>query len=229
MRAPRGRLRDEAVPALSTCAVHVEERDDASDSDLATLDVTQGAVGFGNTSAVDVPRDDGERHAGEGGPIQAGAAGQDYVEIATRMASYTGGVGAAAQVQSLAARDELTARELEVLKLVARGLSNAEIAAELAAELQRHGKREERDAPDPQHAAQRGRDALRQAGRHMLKELRGDDEEARAQPDAVVRCAFITGDGELARTMPCPVPAGDRYRLRGARKAAASPLPARHR
>jgi transposase InsO family protein len=37
--------------------------------------------------------------------------------------------------------------------------------------------------------------------------------------------AVITGDGELARTMPCPVPAGDRYRLRGARKAAASPLP----
>jgi transposase InsO family protein len=36
---------------------------------------------------------------------------------------------------------------------------------------------------------------------------------------------IITGDGELARTMPCPVPAGDRYRLRGARKAAASPPP----
>ena len=35
----------------------------------------------------------------------------------------------------------------------------------------------------------------------------------------------ITSDGELARTMPCPVPAGDRYRLRGARKAAAPPLP----
>ena len=35
----------------------------------------------------------------------------------------------------------------------------------------------------------------------------------------------ITGDGELARTMPCPVPAGDRYRLRGARRAAASPPP----
>jgi hypothetical protein len=33
----------------------------------------------------------------------------------------------------------------------------------------------------------------------------------------------ISGDGELARTMPCPVPAGDRYRLRGARKAAADP------
>ena len=37
--------------------------------------------------------------------------------------------------------------------------------------------------------------------------------------------AVITSDGELARTMPCPVPAGDRYRLRGARRAAASPLP----
>jgi transposase InsO family protein len=35
----------------------------------------------------------------------------------------------------------------------------------------------------------------------------------------------ITGDGELARTMPCPVPAGDRLRLRGARKAAAGPSP----
>ena len=35
----------------------------------------------------------------------------------------------------------------------------------------------------------------------------------------------ITGDGELARTLPCPVPAGDRYRLRGARKAAAAALP----
>jgi transposase InsO family protein len=37
--------------------------------------------------------------------------------------------------------------------------------------------------------------------------------------------AVITSDGELARTMPCPVPAGDRFRLRGARKAAASPPP----
>jgi transposase InsO family protein len=37
--------------------------------------------------------------------------------------------------------------------------------------------------------------------------------------------AVISGDGELARTMPCPVPAGDRYRLRGARRAAASPPP----
>ena len=35
----------------------------------------------------------------------------------------------------------------------------------------------------------------------------------------------ITSDGELARTMPCPVPAGDRPRLRGARRAAASPPP----
>jgi presequence protease len=37
---------------------------------------------------------------------QAGAAGQDYVEIATRIAAYTGGVGAAAQVQPLAARED---------------------------------------------------------------------------------------------------------------------------
>jgi len=37
---------------------------------------------------------------------QAGAAGQDYVEIAKRIASYTGGVGAAAQVHPLAARED---------------------------------------------------------------------------------------------------------------------------
>lgn len=35
----------------------------------------------------------------------------------------------------------------------------------------------------------------------------------------------ISSDGELARTLPCPVPAGDRYRLRGARKATVSPPP----
>jgi Zn-dependent M16 (insulinase) family peptidase len=37
---------------------------------------------------------------------QSGAAGQDYVEIAKRIASYTGGIGAAAQVQSLAAIED---------------------------------------------------------------------------------------------------------------------------
>ena len=37
--------------------------------------------------------------------------------------------------------------------------------------------------------------------------------------------AVITSDGELARTMPCPVPPSDRYRLRGARRAAASAPP----
>jgi presequence protease len=37
---------------------------------------------------------------------QSGAAGQDYVQIAQRMASFTGGIGAAAQVQSLAARED---------------------------------------------------------------------------------------------------------------------------
>ena len=35
----------------------------------------------------------------------------------------------------------------------------------------------------------------------------------------------ITSDGEPVRTMPCPVPPGDRPRLRGARKAAAAPPP----
>jgi Zn-dependent M16 (insulinase) family peptidase len=37
---------------------------------------------------------------------QSGAAGQDYAQIASRIAATTGGVGAAAQVQSLAARDD---------------------------------------------------------------------------------------------------------------------------
>jgi Zn-dependent M16 (insulinase) family peptidase len=36
----------------------------------------------------------------------SGAAGQDYVQIASRIAATTGGVGAAAQVQSLATRDD---------------------------------------------------------------------------------------------------------------------------
>jgi Zn-dependent M16 (insulinase) family peptidase len=37
---------------------------------------------------------------------QTGAAGQDYVQIAARIAAYTGGVGAAPSVQPLAARDD---------------------------------------------------------------------------------------------------------------------------
>ncbi|HEY3585882.1 MAG TPA: insulinase family protein, partial [Myxococcaceae bacterium] len=37
---------------------------------------------------------------------QSGAAGQDYVEVAARIAGVTGGVGAAPQVQSIAARDD---------------------------------------------------------------------------------------------------------------------------
>ena len=37
---------------------------------------------------------------------QSGAAGQDYAEIATRIAATTGGIGAAAQIQSLAVRDD---------------------------------------------------------------------------------------------------------------------------
>jgi Zn-dependent M16 (insulinase) family peptidase len=37
---------------------------------------------------------------------QSGAAGQDYVEIAKRIAAYTGGIGAGAQVQPLAGRED---------------------------------------------------------------------------------------------------------------------------
>ena len=37
---------------------------------------------------------------------QSGAAGQDYAQIAARIASHTGGIGAAAQVQSVAQRDD---------------------------------------------------------------------------------------------------------------------------
>ena len=37
---------------------------------------------------------------------QTGAAGQDYVQIANRIAAYTGGIGAGPAVQSLAARDD---------------------------------------------------------------------------------------------------------------------------
>ena len=37
---------------------------------------------------------------------QSGAAGQDYVQIARRVAAHTGGIGAAAQVQSLAAVED---------------------------------------------------------------------------------------------------------------------------
>src|SRR5260370_3746046 len=37
---------------------------------------------------------------------QMGAAGQDYVQIANRIAAYTGGIGAGPAVQPLAARDD---------------------------------------------------------------------------------------------------------------------------
>jgi hypothetical protein len=37
--------------------------------------------------------------------------------------------------------------------------------------------------------------------------------------------AVISHDGELLRTMPCPVPPADRHRLRGARRAGTTPPP----
>jgi hypothetical protein len=36
----------------------------------------------------------------------------------------------------------------------------------------------------------------------------------------------ISHDGELLRTLPCPVPPRDRHRLRGARRAPSTPAPA---
>jgi hypothetical protein len=35
----------------------------------------------------------------------------------------------------------------------------------------------------------------------------------------------ISHNGELLRTLPCPIPAADRHRLRGARRAASTPAP----
>jgi hypothetical protein len=37
--------------------------------------------------------------------------------------------------------------------------------------------------------------------------------------------AVISHDGDLLRTMPCPVPPADRHTLRGARRAATTPVP----
>ena len=73
---------------------------------------------------------------------QSGAAGQDYVQVASRMASVTGGVGAAAQVQSLARRDDY----LESFVLSGRALDRdaqpfVELLADLAARLEIEPKR----------------------------------------------------------------------------------------
>ena len=73
---------------------------------------------------------------------QSGAAGQDYVEVAARIASNTGGVGAAAQVQSLAARDDY----IESFVISGRALDrNAQafidLLTDLVARLEVHPKR----------------------------------------------------------------------------------------
>jgi presequence protease len=63
---------------------------------------------------------------------QSGAAGQDYAEIAARIASHSGGVGAAAQVQSLAAGDDY----LQSFVVSGRALDrNAQPFVELLADL----------------------------------------------------------------------------------------------
>ena len=63
---------------------------------------------------------------------QSGAAGQGYAEIAGRIASVTGGLGAAAQVQSLAERDDY----LQSFVLSGRALDrNAQPFIELLSDL----------------------------------------------------------------------------------------------
>jgi Zn-dependent M16 (insulinase) family peptidase len=62
----------------------------------------------------------------------SGAAGQDYAQIASRTAATTGGIGAAAQVQSLAARDDY----IESFVLSGRALDrNAQPFIELLSDL----------------------------------------------------------------------------------------------
>jgi Zn-dependent M16 (insulinase) family peptidase len=62
----------------------------------------------------------------------SGAAGQDYAQIASRIAATTGGVGAAAQVQSLAARDDY----IESFVISGRALDrNAQLFIELLSDL----------------------------------------------------------------------------------------------
>ncbi|HEV2475951.1 MAG TPA: insulinase family protein [Candidatus Dormibacteraeota bacterium] len=66
---------------------------------------------------------------------QSGAAGQDYAQIATRIASHTGGVGAAPQVQSLAAQDDY----IESFVLSGKALDrNAQAFIELLTDLTAH-------------------------------------------------------------------------------------------
>jgi len=63
---------------------------------------------------------------------QSGAASQDYVQIAARIAAHTGGVGAAAQVQSLAAKEDF----LQSFVISGRALDrNAQLFIELLTDL----------------------------------------------------------------------------------------------
>jgi presequence protease len=63
---------------------------------------------------------------------QSGAAGQDYVEIAQRIAAHTGGIGAAPQVQSLAAREDFVESFMVSGKALDR---NAKLFIELLSDL----------------------------------------------------------------------------------------------
>src|ERR1700688_2926456 len=70
MGAPRGGLRDEAMPAASTRAEHVEERDERAGSNHAPFDVQQGPSRFEHAAAIDVSRNDRVRDAGEAAVVE---------------------------------------------------------------------------------------------------------------------------------------------------------------
>jgi Zn-dependent M16 (insulinase) family peptidase len=68
---------------------------------------------------------------------QSGAAGQDYVEVAQRIAAHTGGIGAAAQVQSLAAREDFVESFMVSGKALDRNVKSfLELLADLIARLE---------------------------------------------------------------------------------------------
>src|SRR5262249_36291907 len=68
---------------------------------------------------------------------QSGAAGGDYVQTAQRIAAYTGGVGAAAQVQSLATAEDFVESFILSGKALDRNIKPfVEILADLMARLE---------------------------------------------------------------------------------------------